>query len=169
MNLLVTGGAGFIGSNLADALIAEGHNVTIIDDLSTGRKENIPENDIKSIYWEAGGQEGYRTEYLNNPEKFLAGYERIIFVIDIQDIPRYDEALTYLDDILKKLSELNIVCKIDLYMHKYDPNIDKSDKYSEENLNQNLTFKIRPIVPPQFKLRIYKTSLFTVFRRSLVD
>ena len=43
MNLLVTGGAGFIGSNLADALTAEGHNVTIIDDLSTGRKENIPE------------------------------------------------------------------------------------------------------------------------------
>lgn len=42
MNLLVTGGAGFIGSNLADALINAGHNVTIIDDLSTGRKENIP-------------------------------------------------------------------------------------------------------------------------------
>jgi len=43
VNLLVTGGAGFIGSNLADALIAEDHNVAIIDDLSTGRKENIPE------------------------------------------------------------------------------------------------------------------------------
>ncbi|UCC78576.1 MAG: NAD-dependent epimerase/dehydratase family protein [Candidatus Zixiibacteriota bacterium] len=43
MNLLVTGGAGFIGSNLADALIDAGHNVTIIDDLSTGRKENVPQ------------------------------------------------------------------------------------------------------------------------------
>jgi len=42
VNLLVTGGAGFIGSNLADALIDDGNNVTIIDDLSTGRKENIP-------------------------------------------------------------------------------------------------------------------------------
>ncbi len=42
MKLLVTGGAGFIGSNLADALIDAGHNVTIIDDLSTGRKENVP-------------------------------------------------------------------------------------------------------------------------------
>lgn len=124
---------------------------------------------LKSIYWEAGGQEVYRTEYLEDPEKFLVGYERIIFVIDIQDEQRYDEALTYLSEILQKLSELNITSKIDVYMHKYDPNIDKSDKYSEENINQNLTFKIRPIVPPQFKLRIYKTSLFTVFRKSLVD
>jgi len=42
MNILVTGGAGFIGSNLADALIEEKHNVTIIDDLSTGKRRNIP-------------------------------------------------------------------------------------------------------------------------------
>lgn len=42
MNTLVTGGAGFIGSNLADALINDGHKVTIVDDLSTGRMENIP-------------------------------------------------------------------------------------------------------------------------------
>jgi len=42
LKALVTGGAGFIGSNLADALIDDGHNVTIVDDLSTGRMENIP-------------------------------------------------------------------------------------------------------------------------------
>jgi UDP-glucose 4-epimerase len=38
---LITGGAGFIGSHLAEALLAAGHAVTIIDDLSTGRMENI--------------------------------------------------------------------------------------------------------------------------------
>lgn len=42
MRTLVTGGAGFIGSNLADALLAEGHEVRVIDDLSTGRRENVP-------------------------------------------------------------------------------------------------------------------------------
>ena len=41
MRYLITGGAGFIGSHLAEALLAEGHQVTIIDDLSTGRFENI--------------------------------------------------------------------------------------------------------------------------------
>ena len=38
----VTGGAGFIGSHVADALLAAGHRVLIVDDLSTGRKENLP-------------------------------------------------------------------------------------------------------------------------------
>jgi UDP-glucose 4-epimerase len=38
---LVTGGAGFIGSNLVDALLARGDEVTVLDDLSTGRRENL--------------------------------------------------------------------------------------------------------------------------------
>lgn len=41
MRVLITGGAGFIGSHLADALIQRGHQVSIIDDLSTGRAENF--------------------------------------------------------------------------------------------------------------------------------
>ncbi len=41
MNILVTGGAGFIGSNIADAYIDKGHNVIIVDNLSTGVKEFI--------------------------------------------------------------------------------------------------------------------------------
>lgn len=39
---LVTGGCGFIGSHLADALLARGHQVRILDDLSSGRRENAP-------------------------------------------------------------------------------------------------------------------------------
>jgi len=39
--ILVTGGAGFIGSHIVDELVAKGHEVVIIDDLSTGQKENI--------------------------------------------------------------------------------------------------------------------------------
>lgn len=41
MRILVTGGAGFIGSNIVDAFLAQGHEVAVIDDLSTGKTENL--------------------------------------------------------------------------------------------------------------------------------
>jgi UDP-glucose 4-epimerase len=41
MNYLVTGGAGFIGSHIVDACVGAGHDVTVIDDLSTGHRENV--------------------------------------------------------------------------------------------------------------------------------
>lgn len=41
MNILVTGGAGFIASHIIDAFIEQGHNVSIIDNLTTGRLENL--------------------------------------------------------------------------------------------------------------------------------
>ncbi|NBF15924.1 NAD-dependent epimerase/dehydratase family protein [Pseudomonas sp. Fl4BN2] len=45
--VLVTGGAGFIGSNLVDALLAKGHAVRILDDMSTGKRCNLPMDNPK--------------------------------------------------------------------------------------------------------------------------
>ena len=49
MNILVTGGAGFIGSHLVDGLIEEGHHVVIIDNLSTGSRKNL---NPKAVFYE---------------------------------------------------------------------------------------------------------------------
>lgn len=58
MNVLVTGGAGFIGSHLVESLVRMGHNVRVLDNLSTGRLENLElvrddieflEGDIRSL------------------------------------------------------------------------------------------------------------------------
>ena len=43
MKILVTGGAGFIGSNVSDAFVGEGHDVVVVDDLSGGKREQVPE------------------------------------------------------------------------------------------------------------------------------
>lgn len=48
MNILITGGAGFIGSHLAERLLYKGDKVGIIDNFATGRKENVPEGAILS-------------------------------------------------------------------------------------------------------------------------
>ena len=50
MKILVTGGAGFIGSHVVDALLAPGHEVVMVDDLSTGRKSNLNPR-ASSISW----------------------------------------------------------------------------------------------------------------------
>jgi UDP-glucose 4-epimerase len=47
MNCLVTGGAGFIGSHVVDALVARGDRVTVVDDLSSGRRSNLADAEAR--------------------------------------------------------------------------------------------------------------------------
>jgi UDP-glucose 4-epimerase len=42
MKILITGGAGFIGSHVVEAYLSAGHDVVVVDDLSTGSKKNLP-------------------------------------------------------------------------------------------------------------------------------
>lgn len=45
MKVLITGGGGFVGSNLADRLLSDGHDVLVIDNYATGRRDNLTERD----------------------------------------------------------------------------------------------------------------------------
>ncbi|MBM4053146.1 MAG: NAD-dependent epimerase/dehydratase family protein [Planctomycetes bacterium] len=66
MKILVTGGAGFIASHLADHLIAKGHEVIIVDNLSTGKKENI---NPKSVFYKVDICDIGRLEDVFNEER----------------------------------------------------------------------------------------------------
>ncbi len=55
MNILVTGAAGFIGSHIADTLIAAGHHVIIVDNLHTGHRHNVPD---QATFYEADIRDG---------------------------------------------------------------------------------------------------------------
>ncbi|MED7929904.1 NAD-dependent epimerase/dehydratase family protein [Nonomuraea sp. LP-02] len=64
MRVLVTGGAGFIGSNLVDRLLADGHEVHVVDDLSSGSRDNLTG---------AAGSERFRLHVLDVREPALVG------------------------------------------------------------------------------------------------
>jgi UDP-glucose 4-epimerase len=71
VRILVTGGAGFIGSHVAEAYLEAGHDVLVLDDLSSGKKENVPEG-AKFVLGDAGSDVGeeavrsFRPEILNH-------------------------------------------------------------------------------------------------------
>jgi UDP-glucose 4-epimerase len=61
MFVLVTGGAGFIGSHISDRLLADGHRVRILDNFSTGKHENIPASaDVEVIEGDVGDYDTVR-------------------------------------------------------------------------------------------------------------
>jgi UDP-glucose 4-epimerase len=55
MRVLLTGGAGFIGSHVAEALLERGHEVAVVDDLSSGKRANVPEG---AVFYEADVRAG---------------------------------------------------------------------------------------------------------------
>jgi len=65
--VLVTGGAGFIGSHLVDHLLAQGDRVVVVDDLSTGRRTNLPEDHPGLTFIGARLVDALRTDRLDQP------------------------------------------------------------------------------------------------------
>ncbi|MEK7482434.1 MAG: SDR family oxidoreductase [Patescibacteria group bacterium] len=90
--VLVTGGAGFIGSNLVDALINEGHQARIIDNLSTGKKENL---NPKADFFEAD---------LRDYAKIRPVFEGVDFVFHEAALPR----IQYCIEQPKESNDVNV-------------------------------------------------------------
>ena len=71
--ILVTGGAGFIGSHLVETLLQKGHEVRVLDNLSTGKKENLAEATGSSLQ-NFSAQSGHSGPFsLGNKAEFLLG------------------------------------------------------------------------------------------------
>ena len=80
MRLLITGGAGFIGSNLAKLALAEGVEVTILDDLSTGYRENIDDLGVTFI-------EGSILD-VDAVREALVGVDSVLHLAALGSVPR---------------------------------------------------------------------------------
>ena len=132
--------------------------------------ESFDTNDYDLAIWDFGGQDQYREEYLNNFYKFTASTSKLIFVIDIQDKKRYKMALSYLQNIISLLERDNNLIDISVFLHKFDPNLDKKEEFKDINeiVESQLINKITEIIPINFNYEIFKTCIYSVFDKSLV-
>lgn len=92
MNTIVTGGCGFIGSHLTEILLHKGHQVTIIDNLSTGRLLNIEHlKDFKTLKFVEADIADYKTI-----EPYFKGDDLVFHIAALADIvPSIEQPLIY--------------------------------------------------------------------------
>ncbi len=80
MKILITGGAGFVGSNLTKLALARGHEITILDDLSTGYADNLDDLNVKFLQ-----------ASITNPDaaaEACAGQDSIVHLAALGSVPR---------------------------------------------------------------------------------
>lgn len=119
--------------------------------------------------WDLGGQKAYRDEYLENFQEFLNEANKLVYVIDIQDNERYDLALDYFERIIKKIEKVTEKLEITVFLHKSDPNLREiRPDINSQTINQ-LTDKIKKLIPDNIYFEIFKSTIYTVFDKILMQ
>jgi len=113
-----------------------------------------------------GGQKASRDEYFSNFKRYLTGTKKIIFVIDVQDVNRYSEALGYLENVIKSINE-KLKIEFSIFLHKFDPDI-VFDQNLNENVIDNLIGQIKEKLPSGFEYSLYKTSIYALFEKTSI-
>jgi GTPase SAR1 family protein len=102
-----------------------------------------------------GGQKKYLIKYLKQPDKYFAGTDICIYVIDIQDIGRYTETLDYAKDLFAEFDLLNIKPKVYVFFHKSEELLDEGGK----NIDM-LQERLLDINSGRFVMEFEKTTIY---------
>lgn len=166
---------GLDNSGKTSILIALNNNSNLLSYCSSKPTKGVnieefkTETSVTSV-WDFGGQEQYREEYLKNFKKYIEKVEKIIFVIDVQDLDRYQIAIHYLKLIINKLKTDEKTIDFSIFLHKYDPNLLMQDKFKDidAKVNSELVRKIYDLIPSNFNIDIFKTTIYTVFEKTSI-
>ena len=118
------------------------------------------------VIFDLGGQRAFRDEYFNDFDKYLIGTRKIIYVIDVQDVNRYDEAIGYLEKVIDSM-EKNKEINFSIFLHKFDPDIVFDKVLNEKDINA-LIKRIKKAIPPKFNYSLHKTSIYAIFEKSTI-
>ena len=117
MKILVTGGAGFIGSHLVDALVDQGHTIIVLDNLSTGKLSNLADVE-NSMEFVAGD-----IRDIDLLIKSLKGCDLVYHMAAIVSVSQTVKAPFYSSQI-NDVGTLNVLeaCRINMAFNMIDPN-----------------------------------------------
>jgi len=118
------------------------------------------------VIFDLGGQRAFRDEYFNDFDKYLIGTRKIIYVIDVQDVNRYEKAIRYLEKVIDSM-EKNKEINFSIFLHKFDPDIVFDEVLSEKDIN-TLIKRIKKTIPPKFNYSLHKTSIYAIFEKSTI-
>ncbi|MFW9823640.1 MAG: ADP-ribosylation factor-like protein [Candidatus Thorarchaeota archaeon] len=123
---------------------------------------NLEKDNIEFSIWDFKGDEAYRNEFLKNFNSYITDTEEIFFVIDVQDLKKYDLTLSFLQEIINKLKDINFRLEFTIFLHKYDN--DLFERVSDINIEKinALIERIIQIIPQEEFHEIYKTTIYTV-------
>ncbi|MFX1365677.1 MAG: ADP-ribosylation factor-like protein [Promethearchaeota archaeon] len=119
--------------------------------------------DTKYAIWDFGGQASYLDDYFNDFSNHLKGTTKIIYVIDIQDVSRYDLALQYLKKVIDSIDTSNKI-SFSVFLHKFDPDLVFDHSFNELVINDFIK-KIKEIIPLDFIYSINRTTIYAIFEK----
>ena len=133
---------------------------------------SITSYDSEYKIWDLGGQEAYRDEYIERFDNFFIGFDKLIYVFDIQDIERYDLALEYYEKIITLLNNREDISdfEVSIFLHKFDPDLSEIRPDITDEIIDDLKEKIKKIIDKtEFFYQIFKTSIYCLFDKTVTD
>ncbi len=133
--------------------------------------------------WDLGGQQRYRIAYLKNPGKYFDKTAICVYVIDVQDKERVDEAVEYFQKVVAMFKQLAIAPPIYIFLHKADPEWMRAaedyqagyvetleDKFRKSAPDHQMLFQITSIFDPWTIISSFSEVLLHLYPKSeLVD
>jgi small GTP-binding protein len=128
------------------------------------RKFNLLETDFR--IWDFGGQEQYRKDYLLQFKENINQTDKFIFVLDVQDVARYDLALDYLRKVSQLLIENDIKVEFSIFLHKFDPDLHITNSEITDERIDELIEKIEIVMNDNLEYDLFKTTIYATFQKS---
>lgn len=133
---------------------------------------NINALNSEFAIWDLGGQESFRSEYLENFDQYIRGTNKLIYVFDIQDNDRYDLSINYFKkilDLVEKKAEKNNL-EISIFLHKFDPDLKEMRGDLTDQIIDEFKSRIKKRVEKsEFFYQIFETTIYALFKKIFTD